>query len=89
MPAPTPPGSRSSVTLVAVLLGSAVVGALYAAAALAHAAGYGAHLGAPAVRLVGSGLVVVRCAGAVPSLFAPLGDLLPLSATGRSVAETP
>ncbi len=62
MPAPTPPGSRSSVTLVAVLLGSAVVGALYAAAALAHAAGYGAHLGAPAVRLVGSGLVVVRCA---------------------------
>ena len=34
-------------------------------------------------------LVVVRCAGAVPSLFAPLGDLLPLSATGRSVAEVP
>ncbi|MCZ2819351.1 pilus assembly protein [Modestobacter sp. VKM Ac-2977] len=34
-------------------------------------------------------LVVVRCVGAVPSLFAPLGDLLPLSATGRSVAETP
>ena len=62
MPAPTPPGSRSSVTLVAVLLGSVVVGALYAAAALANAAGYGAHLGPPAVRLVGSGLVVVRCA---------------------------
>ncbi|MCZ2818428.1 TadE/TadG family type IV pilus assembly protein [Modestobacter sp. VKM Ac-2984] len=34
-------------------------------------------------------LVVVRCVGAVPSLFGPLGDLLPLSATGRSVAETP
>ncbi|MGY5885098.1 TadE/TadG family type IV pilus assembly protein [Modestobacter lacusdianchii] len=34
-------------------------------------------------------LVVVRCAGSVPSLFAPLGDLLPLSATGRSVEEAP
>jgi hypothetical protein len=32
-------------------------------------------------------LVVVRCAGAVPSLFAPLGDLLPLEATGRAVEE--
>ena len=34
-------------------------------------------------------LVVVRCTGAVPSLFAPLGDLLPLRATGRSVEEGP
>jgi len=34
-------------------------------------------------------LVVVRCTGAVPSLFAPLGDLLPLDATGRAVAEGP
>jgi len=34
-------------------------------------------------------LVVVRCAGEVPSLFAPLGDLLPLSATGRAVEEAP
>ena len=39
----------------------------------------------------GSGLVlvVVRCTGAVPSLFAPLGDLLPLEATGRAVEEGP
>jgi hypothetical protein len=34
-------------------------------------------------------LVVVRCAGAVPSLFAALGDLLPLKATGRAVEEGP
>jgi len=33
-------------------------------------------------------LVVVRCSGAVPSLFAALGDLLPLEATGRAVKET-
>jgi Flp pilus assembly protein TadG len=32
-------------------------------------------------------LVVVRCTGAVPSLFAGLGELLPLSATGRAVEE--
>jgi hypothetical protein len=39
----------------------------------------------------GSGLtlVVVRCTGAVPSLFAALGDLLPLAATGRAVEEAP
>jgi Flp pilus assembly protein TadG len=39
----------------------------------------------------GSGLtlVVVRCSGEVPSLFAPLGHLLPLSATGRAVEEAP
>jgi Flp pilus assembly protein TadG len=39
----------------------------------------------------GSGLtlVVVRCTGAVPSLFAALGDLLPLTVTGRSVEEAP
>ena len=34
-------------------------------------------------------LVVVRCTGAVPSLFAALGDLLPLTVTGRSVEEAP
>jgi Flp pilus assembly protein TadG len=34
-------------------------------------------------------LVVVRCTGAVPSLFAALGDLLPLKATGRAVEEEP
>jgi NAD-dependent oxidoreductase involved in siderophore biosynthesis len=39
----------------------------------------------------GSGLdlVVVRCTGAVPSLFAALGGLLPLEATGRAVEEGP
>ena len=62
MAAPTPHGSRSSVTLVTVLLGSGVVGALYAAAALARAAGYGAHLGPPAVHLAGTTLVAARCA---------------------------
>ncbi len=37
----------------------------------------------------GSGLtlVVVRCSGLVPSLLPVLGDLLPLSVTGRSVKE--
>jgi TadE-like protein len=41
--------------------------------------------------LDGSGLtlVVVRCTGAVPSIFAVLGDLLPLRATGRAVEEGP
>jgi len=34
-------------------------------------------------------LVAVRCTGAVPSLFGPLGDLLPLDATGRAVEEGP
>jgi Flp pilus assembly protein TadG len=39
----------------------------------------------------GSGLrlVVVRCTGSVPSLLAALGDLLPLSVTGRAVEEGP
>lgn len=32
-------------------------------------------------------LVVVRCTGAVPSLFAPLGDLLGIDATGRALKE--
>jgi Flp pilus assembly protein TadG len=32
-------------------------------------------------------LVVVRCAGSVPTLLAPLGDLLPLTATGRAIKE--
>jgi Flp pilus assembly protein TadG len=35
----------------------------------------------------GARLVVVRCAGSVPSLFAALGDLLPLQATGRAIKE--
>ncbi|MGY1602388.1 TadE/TadG family type IV pilus assembly protein [Geodermatophilus sp. SYSU D00815] len=34
-------------------------------------------------------LVVVRCSGAVPTLFAALGDLLPLEVTGRAVKEGP
>jgi hypothetical protein len=34
-------------------------------------------------------VVVVRCAGAVPSLLTALGDLLPLEATGRAVEEGP
>jgi Flp pilus assembly protein TadG len=34
-------------------------------------------------------LVVVRCTGAVPSLFAAFGDLLPLEATGRALEEGP
>jgi hypothetical protein len=34
-------------------------------------------------------LVVVRCTGGVPSLFAALGNLLPLEATGRAVEEGP
>ena len=34
-------------------------------------------------------LVVVRCSGAVPSLFAALGGLLSLEATGRAVEEGP
>jgi Flp pilus assembly protein TadG len=32
-------------------------------------------------------VVVVRCEGSVPSLFAALGNLLPLSVTGRAVKE--
>ncbi len=35
----------------------------------------------------GAVLVVVRCTGAVPSLFAPLGDLLGIDATGRAIKE--
>jgi Flp pilus assembly protein TadG len=33
-------------------------------------------------------LVVVRCAGSVPSLLSGLGNLLPLEVTGRAVKET-
>jgi TadE-like protein len=32
-------------------------------------------------------LVVVHCTGSVPTLLAPLGNLLPLSATGRAIKE--
>jgi Flp pilus assembly protein TadG len=35
----------------------------------------------------GLALVVVRCTGAVPTLLAGLGDLLPLDVTGRAVRE--
>jgi Flp pilus assembly protein TadG len=34
-------------------------------------------------------LVVVRCSGAVPTLLAGLGDLLPVDVTGRAVKEGP
>ncbi len=34
-------------------------------------------------------VVVVRCTGAVPTLLAGLGDLLPLSVTGRALEEAP
>jgi Flp pilus assembly protein TadG len=34
-------------------------------------------------------LVVVRCSGSVPTLFAALGNLLPLEVTGRAVKEQP
>jgi hypothetical protein len=34
-------------------------------------------------------LVVVHCSGAVPTLFAALGDVLPVEVTGRAVKETP
>jgi Flp pilus assembly protein TadG len=33
-------------------------------------------------------LVVVRCTGAVPSLLAALGRVLPLQATGRAIKES-
>ena len=32
-------------------------------------------------------VVVVRCSGSVPTLFAALGDVLPLEVTGRAVKE--
>jgi Flp pilus assembly protein TadG len=35
----------------------------------------------------GATLVVVRCSGAVPSLFAALGSVLPLQVTGRAIKE--
>jgi Flp pilus assembly protein TadG len=34
-------------------------------------------------------LVVVRCSGSVPTLFAALGNVLPVEVTGRAVEETP
>jgi Flp pilus assembly protein TadG len=58
----------------------------------ATSSGTAAGLSCTSVQEVdGSGLalVVVRCTGTVPSLFAPLGDLLPLEATGRAVEEAP
>ncbi len=39
------------------------------------------------VDATGLTLVVVRCTGAVPSLLAALGSLLPLEVTGRAVKE--
>ncbi len=41
------------------------------------------------VDATGLTLVVVRCTGAVPSLLAALGNLLPLEVTGRAVKEAP
>ncbi|WP_346622092.1 TadE/TadG family type IV pilus assembly protein [Blastococcus montanus] len=35
----------------------------------------------------GATLVVVRCSGAVPSLLAALGNVLPLEVTGRAMKE--
>jgi Flp pilus assembly protein TadG len=35
----------------------------------------------------GATLVVVHCSGDVPSLFAALGSVLPLEATGRAIKE--
>ena len=40
------------------------------------------------VDATGLRLVVVRCAGSMPSLFAALGNLLPLQVSGRAVKET-
>jgi hypothetical protein len=37
----------------------------------------------------GSTLVAVRCAGALPVFFAPLGGLLPIDVTGRALEEGP
>ena len=62
MSTPAPAGSRSSVTLVALLAGAGLVAALYAAAALARAAGYGPHLGPPVVHLAGGAATAARCA---------------------------
>ncbi|PRY51106.1 TadE-like protein [Geodermatophilus tzadiensis] len=41
------------------------------------------------VEASGLTLVTVRCAGAVPTLLAGLGDVLPLEVTGRAVEEAP
>ncbi|SDC56160.1 TadE-like protein [Geodermatophilus telluris] len=41
------------------------------------------------VDATGLTLVTVRCAGAVPTLLAGLGDVLPLEVTGRAVEEAP
>ena len=38
--------------------------------------------------VTGLRVVVVRCAGSVPSLLAGLGNLLPLEVTGRAVKES-
>ena len=43
--------------------------------------------GSALVEFVFIALVVVRCAGSVPSLLAGLGNLLPLDVTGRAVKE--
>jgi len=37
--------------------------------------------------VTGLRLVVVRCAGSVPTLFAALGDLLPVQVSGRAIKE--
>ncbi len=37
----------------------------------------------------GTEVAVVRCAGALPVFFAPLGELLPLDVTGHAIEEAP
>ncbi|WP_448625118.1 TadE/TadG family type IV pilus assembly protein [Geodermatophilus sp. URMC 64] len=48
-----------------------------------------ACMSAEEVDATGLRLVVVRCSGSVPTLFAALGNLLPLEVAGRAVKEQP
>ena len=66
---------------MAVLVGAAAVGLLYAAAALAWKAGYAPRLGPPVVHVAGAALVAVRCA-LVLGVSAALG--LALYGRGRA-----
>ncbi|MGY1839023.1 MULTISPECIES: TadE/TadG family type IV pilus assembly protein [unclassified Modestobacter] len=71
----------------------AEVGAARAVEVIARATSAGTAAGLDCASVeetdeTGLTLVVVRCSGAVPSLIGGLGDLLPLSVTGRAVEET-
>ncbi len=69
---------------------SAATGRTLTTVARATSAGTAEGLVCTAVEEVDpTGLVVVsvRCTGAVPTLLAGLGDLLPVDVTGRAVAE--